>query len=150
MSLLGSYLVLKVEGVVIGETTKVNLKMTAEANDTTSQDSGLRSSYNAGKINIRMSGAFLFASSGNWDTLYTYLKTGNEMGISLFVNGAEILSGYGYIRKLNLKGADEASLVTGAYRIVYNTDTTVQEVDAILTETGIEITTETGTVITTE
>jgi len=150
MSLLGSYLVLKVEGAVIGETTSVSLKMTATGLDRTSQDSGLRSSYSAGKVKVGMAGAFLFASGGNWETLYSYLKTGAEMGISLFVNGAEILSGFGIMKKLSLKGADEASLVTGAYGIRYNTTTTQEEVDAILTETGIEITTETGVTITTE
>ena len=143
MGVSGSYLVLKVDGSVIAETTSVNLKIIAKGLDRTSQASGVNASFMAGKIKIGIAGAFLFASDGaNWTALYDFLKAGTEFEVVFYNNGTEFFGGSGVMKKLSIRGANQKSLVTGSYGIRFT-----PTADAILTEGGLEITTEDGRVL---
>jgi len=142
MGILGSYLVLKLNDAVVAETTSVSLKMISKGLETTSQSSGVYSSYEGGKVKIGMAGKFLLASgSANWTILYDFMKAGDEFEVELFVNESSLFSGFGLMKKLSLRGADESSLVTGAYGIRYQIEPSYY---AITTEGDLIITTEDG------
>ena len=142
MGILGSYLVLKIAGEVVAESTNVNLKLASKVLETTSQDNGVNAGYEAGGIKIAIAGRFLYVAEGNWDVLYDYI--GGEMGVGFFRNGVEFLNGYGVLKSLSLKGADSKERITGTYGIRYNYLSSIPSVEAITTESEIELITETG------
>lgn len=141
----GSYMVLRISGEVVAETTSVSVKMAAKKLETTSQDNGLNAGYEQGKVKLGLFGAFLLATDrANWTTLYGKVKDGLEVGVSLLVQGAEVFNGYGILKRLSLSGRDAKNLITGAYGIRYNYVATEEESTVITTEAGVTITTETG------
>ena len=140
MAILGYYLVLKLDGEIIAESTNVNLKVIAKAMDRTSKVNGVTSEYMPGKVTIGIAGRYLVATNGaNWQTLYDYQAAGTDFALSFYRNGVELFWGSGLLKKLSLRGGSEVDLITGTYGIIY-TSTTV----SITTEGGLEITTEDG------
>ena len=134
---------LEVDGNIIAETTSVSLKIVSQSLDRTSHASGVNAAFIAGMIKVGIAGAFLYASNGaNWPALYDFLKDGTEFELVFYNNGTEFFGGSGIMKKLNLKGADRDSLVTGSYGIRFTPTS-----DAILTESGLEITTEDGQIL---
>jgi hypothetical protein len=143
--MLGNYLVIKIGGEVIAEANKVNLKLVAKPLKATTKSNGIASAAVAGKVMIGISGSFMYASDGdNFDRLYDYLSTGGELGVGLYRNGELFLNGYGVMKKLSKRGANSDQLVTGAYGIRYNYSSDDPGAQAILTESGLNITTESG------
>ena len=140
MAILGYYLVLKLDGEIIAESTNVNLKVIAKAMDRTSKVNGVTSEYMPGKVTIGIAGRYLVATNGaNWQTLYDYQSAGTEFALAFYRNGVEFFAGAGILKKLSLKGGSKEDLVTGTYGILYTPTT-----GAITTEGGLEITTEKG------
>ena len=140
MAILGYYLVLKLDGEIIAESTNVNLKVIAKAMDRTSKVNGVTSEYMPGKVTIGIAGRYLVATNGaNWQTLYDYQAAGTEFALVFYRDGVEFFGGLGILKKLSLRGGSEVDLITGTYGIIY-TSTTV----SITTEGGFEITTEKG------
>lgn len=139
--MIGSYLVVRVDGEDIAETTSVSLKVKARRLDTTTQDSGINESVTSGKVMIRISGSFLYTN--NWDTLFTYLNDRSEVSIAYLRNGVEFFTGYGIFRRLSARNSDRKKGVTGSYSIRYRYSATPGST-AITTESGFKITTESG------
>lgn len=143
MGIPGSYLLVKCNGAIIAESTDVNLKVIVSKLDGTHQGSGVNAVYVPGSVKIGIAGSFLYASDGtNWATLYDYLAAGSEFEIVFYRDGTEFFGGGGILKKLSMKGSNAKEGITGSYGIRYTPTT-----GAILTESGLEITTEDGQVL---
>jgi hypothetical protein len=148
MAIGGSYLVLKVGGDVVAETTSVFFKVKSKKLNRTSQDSGINARYEPGKVKLFAAGRFLLASDGaNWDTLFELARYAEEFSVGYYLNGAELFTGYGVLKRLTAKGGNSKKLITGAYGLTVKTtlDDTM-----IITEDGFILTTEDDKAIITE
>jgi len=125
MSLRGDYLVIQANldgsGQTeedIAETTSCSIDFSAEALETTSQDSGLNASFIGGKVSCTITGDFLLASSGtNFTNLFTVMNAGTTIYVRALRSGTEFLNGEGVITGLSLAGGNSDQLVTGSYSI---------------------------------
>lgn len=132
MALRGDFLTIRVQqhssGVVnevIAETTSVTVDFSAEALETTSQDSGLNASFIGGKVTGTASGDFLVATAGtNFDQLFAHMNAGDILEVQVFVNAVEKLAGEGVLTSLNMTGGDSATLTTGAWAMNLSGDMT--------------------------
>ena len=143
MSLLGSYLILKVDGSIIAETTNVSMKLVAKALEASCKQTGLYAEFIPGTVDVAIAGEYLVASDGaNWDALWNAFKAGTEVTVTLLRYGVEVTSGTAIIVILRTSGADSGSLVTGGYglrykpgaNVIFNTtvDSTTITVDSTL------------------
>lgn len=129
MGLRGDYITLKYEhssGVtdtIVAESTSVNIDLSGEALETTSQASALNATFIAGKVSGTASGDFLYASDGtNFSNLFTYMNAGTVIDVRVDRNGAMFLDGQGVITSLSTTGALSDALATGAYSIQFSGD----------------------------
>lgn len=140
MSLLGAYLILKIDGSVIAETTSVNMLVKAKPLDSTTYDSGMNAEFIGGKVSIAMAGTFLMASSGaNWDVLWAAFRLGTAIEVILYRDTTQMFTSTARIVKLRLSGGDSGKLITGGYGLMCS-----QVVDSMITEDGEYILTEVG------
>jgi len=145
MGIPGSYLTVTVNGAVIAETTDVNIKIEAKALKATSQDSGVNSDHVAGVVKLGIVGRYLLASNGdNWTALFGYVNEGTEVEVAFYRDSVNFLSGWGLMRKLNPKGGNSDTLVTGMYGIRYNFTQQGATSEGILSEDGFTLRAETG------
>jgi len=125
MALRGDYLTVKVQqhssgttNEVIAESTSVSIDLSADALETTSQTSGLNSSFIPGKVACTISGDFLLASDGDQFTnLFTHMNAGDILEIEVYRSTTKFLDGDGVLTSLNLGGGNSDQLVTGSYSI---------------------------------
>jgi hypothetical protein len=127
MAIRGDYLVLQLEQDtstrapgVLADTTSVNVDFTAEALETTSQDSGLAYSGIPGKVTATASGDFLIAASAaNFDNLHAYMAAGTVFDFELFVDGGttKYMSGDCFLTGLTMAGGNSDQLATGSYSL---------------------------------
>jgi hypothetical protein len=125
MAILGYKLVLKVQqhssGTInepIAATTDVSLDLSAEALETTSQDSGLNAEFIAGKVSGTVSGSYLLASDGEQFTnLFAHMNAGDVLEVELYRDSTKFIECDGVITSLGLAGGNSDVLVTGSYSI---------------------------------
>ena len=125
MALRGDYLTVKVQqhssgttNEVIAESTSVSIDFSADALETTSQTSGLNSSFIPGKVACTISGDFLLASDGDQFTnLFAHMNAGDILEIEVYRSTTKFLDGDGVLTSLNLGGGNSDQLVTGSYSI---------------------------------
>jgi hypothetical protein len=103
---------------VIAATTSVNLDITAEALETTSQDDGLFATYIGGKVSGSISGDFLLASTGEqYTNLYNHMASGDTVEVDVYRDTTIIMNAEGVITGLSLTGGNSDTLTTGSYSI---------------------------------
>jgi len=125
MALRGDLLVIRagVSGsasapVIVAESTDCTFSISAEALETTSQTSGLNTSYIAGKVSATASGSFLLAATAtNLTSLFAYMNAGTLIEVRLSANGTVIFDGAGVLTSLETSGGLSDSLATGSYSI---------------------------------
>jgi len=125
MALRGDKLTVRVQqttsGVansVIAATTSVNLDITAEALETTSQDDGIFATYIGGKVSGSISGDFLLASTGEqYTNLYNHMAAGDTVEVDVYRDTTIIMNAEGVITGLSLTGGNSDTLTTGSYSI---------------------------------
>jgi len=127
MALRGDYLLLKTRKSgsatvidVIADTTSVTVDFSAEALETTSQDSGLHATFIPGKVTGTISGDFLKASSsGDYEQLFALMNAGSVVEFEVWTGttSTEILDGTAVITSLSVTGGDSSTLVTGAFSL---------------------------------
>lgn len=133
MALRGDYLVVYVDqhssgtaNAIIAESTSVNLDLSGEALETTSQTSALNATYIGGKVSGTVSGDYLLASTGaQFTNLFTKLNAGEVIGVSIKRNGTAFIDCDGVITNLSLTGGLSDSLSTGSYTIQLSGDPAV-------------------------
>ena len=107
-----------VSPAIVAETTSVSVDFSAEALETTSQDSGLNASFIPGKVSCTVSGDFLLASdAANFSLLFAKLNAGTLVEVEVEINGTALLAGHGVITSLTAGGANSDALATGAFTI---------------------------------
>jgi predicted secreted protein len=124
-SLRGDKLILKVQqhssgttNQVLAATRSVNLDITAEALETTSQDDGIYATFIGGKVTGTISGEYLLASTGEqYTNLFNHLANGDVIEVELERDGTNIMTTEGVITSIGLAGGNADSLVTGAFSI---------------------------------
>ena len=103
---------------VVAEATSVSVDFSAEALETTSQDSGLNASFIPGKVSCTVSGDYLMASDAdNFKGLFAKLNAGTLVEVEVEINGSALLAGHGVITSLTAGGANSDALATGAFTI---------------------------------
>jgi len=125
MAILGYKLTVKVQqhssgsvNEVIAATTDVSLDITAEALETTSQDSGLNAEYIGGKVSGTISGSYLLASDGDQFTnLFAHANAADVLEIEVHRDTTKFIDCDGVITSLNLSCGNSDQLVTGSYTI---------------------------------
>jgi len=130
MALRGDYIVLYADQhssgtaeAIIAESTSVNLDLSAEALETTSQTSALNASYIAGKVSGTISGDYLLASTGvQFTNLFTKMNAGEVITLQVKRNGTTFIDCDGVITSLSLTGGLSDSLSTGSYTIQLSGD----------------------------
>jgi len=123
MALLGYKLVLKVGGSIIAASTDVNLDITGEALETTTQTSEMNAEFMGGKVSGTASGSYLLAADGSqWASLFTLVNAGTTLSVSIERNGSPFISCDGVLTSIGLSGANSDSLVTGSYSIQLSGD----------------------------
>jgi hypothetical protein len=130
MALRGDLLIIKVQqhssgsvNEIIAESTDVNLDLSAEFLETTSQTSALNQTGIAGKVTGTASGSYLLASSGEQFTnLFAHMNAGVVLEIEIHRNGTKFIDCDGVISSLGLSGGLSDSLVTGAYSLQLSGD----------------------------
>ena len=123
MALRGDYMTIRVQqhssGVVnevIAETTSVTVDFSAEALETTSQDTGLNASFIPGKVTGTASGDFFVASdNANFQQLFDHMNAGNILEVEVYTNAVLDLQGELVLTALSKTGGDSATLTTGAW-----------------------------------
>lgn len=101
---------------VIAETTSVTVDFSAEALETTSQDSGLNATFIGGKVTGTASGDFLTGTTGtNFDQLFDHMNAGNTLEVEVYISAVQKLAGEGVLTALSMTGGDSATLSTGAW-----------------------------------
>jgi hypothetical protein len=146
MGILGSYLNIEVDGLLVAETTDVNMKIEAKALDATTKVSGYNYECIGGTVKIAIAGSYLMSQDGaNWEALWASFNAGSNVTVAYYRDAVNFFSGYGIIKRLTIKGGNSDELITGGYGIMYSHSLNVPPAgETILTESGIEITTETG------
>ena len=125
MALRGDYLVLYADQhssataeAIIAESTSVNLDISAEALETTSQSDGLNATFIGGKVSGTVSGDFLLASTGaQFTNLFTKMNAGEVISVQVERNGTGFIDCDGVITSLSLGGGNSDTLATGSYSI---------------------------------
>jgi hypothetical protein len=125
MAILGYKLTVKVQqhssgtiNEVIAATTDVSMDLTAEALETTSQDSGLNAEYIGGKVSGTITGSYLLASDGGQFTnLFNHMNNGDVLEIEVYRDTTKFIECDGVLTSLNLSGGNADTLVTGSYTI---------------------------------
>lgn len=125
MALRGDYLVIKANHYgsgtthqVIAETTSCSLDLSAEALETTSQDSGLHAEFIGGKVSGTVSGDYLLATTGtNFTDLFNSMNAGVQVDVGVYRSGTKFIDCLGVITSLSLSGGNSDSLATGSYTI---------------------------------
>jgi hypothetical protein len=108
---------------VIAATTSVNVDMSAEALDTTSQDDGINATFIGGKLSGTLSGDYLLASDGEqYTNLYTHMANGDLIEWEVYRDGTLFLDGTGVIDSNSLAGGNADTLTTGAYSMSVEAD----------------------------
>ena len=123
MALRGDLLTVKVQqhasgtvNEVIAATRSVNLDITAEALETTSQDDGLFATYIGGKVSGTISGEYLLASDGDqYTNLYNHMANGDTIEVVVYRSSTAILTADAVITGLSLQGGNSDTLTTGNY-----------------------------------
>jgi len=120
MALLGTYMILKIDGAVIAETTSVSMLVKAKALDVSTYDTGLHGTFIGGKVEAAIAGTYLMATTGaNWDVLWTAFRAGTEVDVDLYRSGAVMTSGTAVIVKLRISGGNADKVITGGYALKY-------------------------------
>ena len=122
-SLRGDKLTVKVQqhasgtvNEVIAATTSVNLDISAEALETTSQDDGLFATYIGGKVSGTISGDYLLASTGDqYTNLYNHMANADTIEVEVYRESTAILTADAVITNLSLTGGNSDTLTTGAF-----------------------------------
>lgn len=125
MALLGYKLTLRVQqhssgtvNEVIAASTDVSLDLSAEALETTSQDSGMNAEFIGGKVSGTVSGSYLLASTGEQFTnLFTHMNAGTTLEVEIYRDSAKFIDCDGIITSIGLSGGNSDSLLTGSYSI---------------------------------
>lgn len=133
MALRGDYIVLYVDqyssgtaNAIIAESTSVNIDLSAESLETTSQTSGLNATYIAGKVSGTVSGDYLLASTGTqFANLFAKMNAGEVIGVTVKRSGTSFLDADGVITSLSLTGGLSDSLSTGSFSIQFSGDMAV-------------------------
>lgn len=125
----GDYLTIRVQqhssgtvNEVIADTTSVNIDFSAEALETTSQDSGLHAEFDGGKVSCTISGDYLAASDlDQFNRLFAHMNAGNKLEIAAYRGSAstavKFLDGDAVLTSLSLSGGNSDQLVTGAFSL---------------------------------
>lgn len=121
----GDYLLLHVQqhssGVAdayIADSTSINIDMSAEALETTSQDDGLNATFIGGKVSGTISGDYLLASDGDQFTnLFAHMNAADVLSVDVYLNGSSYFTCDGVLTSLSLTGGLSDSLSTGAYTL---------------------------------
>ena len=126
MALRGDYLQLRTDAEsrsgssenIIAESTSVTIDFSGEALETTSQTSGLQSTFIQGKVTATASGDFLIASSAdNLTGLFTLMNAGTSISVTVYAGNTDIFEGDGIITSLSVTGGNSDQLATGAYSL---------------------------------
>ena len=108
---------------IIAESTSVNLDITAETPETTSQVSALNATFIGGKVTGTVSGDYLLASAGTqFSQLFVHMNAGNTISVDIENDGTPFISCDGVITSLGLGGGLSDSLATGSYSIQLSGD----------------------------
>lgn len=101
---------------VVAATTSVNLDISADALETTSQDDGLFATYIGGKVSGNISGDYLLASTGDqYTNLYNHMAAGTTIEIEVYRDTTVIMTADAVITSLSLTGGNSDTLTTGAF-----------------------------------
>lgn len=125
MALRGDYIVLFADQhssgtaeAIIAESTSVNLDLSAEALETTSQTSALNATYIGGKVSGTVSGDYLLASTGaQFTNLFAKMNAGEVITLQVKRSGTAFIDCDGVITSLSITGGLSDSLSTGSYTI---------------------------------
>ena len=125
MALLGYKLTVKVQqhssgsvNEVIAASTDVSVDITAEALESTDQDSKLNATFEGGKVSATVSGSYLLAEDGDQFTnLFAHMNAGDKLEIEIYRDTTKFIDCDGIITSLNLSGGNSDIFVTGAYTI---------------------------------
>ena len=134
MALRGDYLTIRTTATsgsatvndVIAETTDISIDFSAEALETTSQDSGLNASYIGGKVSGTISGGYLVATgTAEFSELFTAMNAGTTMEVEVYETANQILDGDIVITSLSMSGGNSDTLTTGAFTLQCSGDMAV-------------------------
>lgn len=103
---------------IIADSTSLNIDVSAEALETTSQDDGLNATFIGGKVSGTVSGDYLLATDGDQFTnLFTHMNAADVIAVEVWVNGAVYFTCDGVLTSLSLTGGLSDALSTGSYTI---------------------------------